>query len=67
MVAGAYSNSGNVTGNEVLISGGTLSGGVNGGQTAGGDAISNSVRLGNATATWLNGGYSSTGNASAIG
>ena len=63
-VQGAYSDSGNVTGNQVSISGGTLSGGVIGGQTGSGDAISNSVQFGNTTATWLHGGYSSTGSAS---
>lgn len=63
-VIGGYSDSGNVTGNQVHLSGVELGQSVSGGETTSGDAISNSVRVHNATAEWLHGGYSFTGNAS---
>ena len=60
---GGYSNSGDASGNRVEVSGGTLSGGVNGGETAIGNATGNSVDFSNVTATYVQGGYSGSGSA----
>lgn len=57
-VIGAYSYEGNVTGNKVDVSGGTLGGGVRGGESGSGNVENNMVILNNVTATYLNGGYS---------
>ena len=61
---GAYSDTGNVEGNRVIVSGGTLAGGVSGAESASGNAVGNSVHFSNVTATNINGGYTDTGNAS---
>lgn len=61
---GGYSKSGNATGNSVYVSGGALTGGVNGAETGSGDASFNRVSFNTVTATWANGGYSASGNAS---
>ena len=45
------------------VSGGTLSGGVNGGETTSGNATGNSVDFSNVTATYVQGGYSGSGSA----
>ena len=60
---GGYSDSGDASGNRVEVSGGTLSGGVNGGETAIGNATGNSVDFSNVTATYVQGGYSGSGSA----
>ncbi|MFQ7017661.1 MULTISPECIES: hypothetical protein [unclassified Akkermansia] len=61
---GAYSETGNVEGNRVIVSGGTLTGGVSGAESASGNAVGNSVQFSNVTATNINGGYTDTGSAS---
>ena len=45
------------------VTGGTLSGGVNGGETTSGNATGNSVDFSNVTATYVQGGYSGSGSA----
>ena len=60
---GGYSNSGDASGTRVEVSGGTLSGGVNGGETTSGNATGNSVDFSNVTATYVQGGYSGSGSA----
>ena len=52
-----------MSGNSVNVSGGTLSGGVNGGETTSGNATGNSVDFSNVTATYVQGGYSGSGSA----
>lgn len=62
-VLGAYTDTGLAKGNLVIISGGTLSGGVSGAETFQGDALENSVQFSNITASYVNGGRTETGRA----
>lgn len=62
-VLGAYTESGLAEGNQVIISGGTLAGGVSGAESFSGNVLGNRVQLSNVTASHVNGGLTQAGTA----